>query len=229
MISCCQYLIPSRWYRGVYPNSPTMLFSYLLALCLLAVQGMPTCVDLPVNSELLGKGLTESFSCDSFGQQIIVTLKFEKWGIIVSPSFAPALDRNATCPSRIVAAFKKKNRPAMIYYKPSPKPDFFKKIAPAEYRKFKAGKKPNWPCGKVPVQTVHVWRNRKLFVSSIRKAVHDLEQIRGRDCSGPGEKNYTPGVPIPRSFLIKRLNRERLTTTAITYLRTIAFQNYFCV
>ncbi len=211
--------------HSAHDMAPSRIFFLVIALLTIRSHAQQKCVNVPFNPSALGKGVTEVGGCDSFGLILKTSFKFLKWGLSFTPVYLHS------CPSEIVVAYRKKNRPAMLYYRPGPGPEAFKTIAPVEYRKFKKGSIPKWPCYKVKVrvQKVHVWRNRKLFVRLISEAVQGIEGIRTIDCEGSDEKGYDPNRMFNWAEVNERARKEWLSTTAVTYLRSLAFSNFFCV
>ncbi len=135
---------------------------------------------------------------DYFGR--CATWKLTNWtdyrtlGLSITP-FADVLSKYAAvCPVNMAIEYRRSNRPAVIYYRPAPKPEFFKHVTPEEYRKYKNGGEPKWPCDTIilPFQTVLPWRNRKLFVKLIKQTVNDMRVFQSQDCLGFGNKSYHP-------------------------------------
>ncbi len=200
-------------------------FLLLVALLALGSHAQKKCVDVPINPAALDQAVNSTFGCDSTGLTIKRSFKLMKWGLSYTPG------HKYSCPAEIVVAYRKKNRPAMIYYRPRTGPEAFRTIAPAEYRKYKNFETPNWPCHKVkvPVQSLHVWRNRKLFVRLITEAIQGIEGIRKQDCAGPNEKYYLFDQKFSWTEVNERARKQWLATTAVTYLSSLAFSNFICV
>ncbi len=117
----------------------------------------------------------------------------------------------------------------MIYYRPEVHGEYFKDTHPKLYEEYRNG---TWysftfPCHEVPVQRVHVWNNRKLFVKLVGTAVYQIERIRDTDCDSPEhwirQRNFTLGE------MRRKLRRDRIATAGINFLHGVAFQNFFCV
>ena len=131
----------------------------------------------------------------------------------------------------------------MLYYRPAPTLKDYRTMAPKEYAEFERGVRPAWPCNKLrlPLKTVHVWRQRALFVKLVNEAIKGITTIRDLNCSevgypegGFGRPKISPAPvkPVPKFELevVRRIiNRERVSNAALTYLHGIAFSNFFCV
>ena len=114
--------------------------------------------------------------------------------------------------------------------RPAPKPIDFKFIAPKEYADFKQGGLPNWPCNKpkVPVQSVHMWKQRALFVRLLTTALKGIEEIRDFDCTAPGNPYHNAIRKFTWTEVLQLVANDRVATAAVNYLRGIAFANFVC-
>ena len=85
-----------------------------------------------------------------------------------------------------------------------------------------------WPCHKVPLRRVHVWKNRAKFVSLLKTATQNVKRIREIDCAAPehyGSHNNT----FSWKELREKIEEDRTATAAINFLHGVAFRNFFCV
>ena len=192
-----------------------------------AAQRQPAapCVgQFPMEVSAIGKKDSAPGGCSPGGQSITRTYNIYKWGLFVSERYAPVL-----CRQEIVVAYRKSNMPAMIYYRPYVTPVDIKSTHPVLYRKFRNGDYSTpYPCDKVPVQNVHVWKNRKLFVRLLNNAVRIIAHIRDFDCGAP-EVYGDPNDTFTWTELRKRIASDRAPTAAINFLQGVAFSNFFCV
>lgn len=201
--------------------------SLLYAICV--VDSMPPpakpCLGkLPIPAQLIGKSSYGSGGCSPGGSQSSSSLTIYNWGMFFSPLFY----WEEGCREHIVIAYTKSNVPAMIYHRPLVSPEYFNKSHPALYKKFKNGNGNVLPCNTVPVNKVFVWKNRTLFVKLINSVASGLFSIRAQDCSAPG--NYgDPNRKFSWKELGERIKHDRITTSAIAYVHSLAYSNYFCV
>ncbi len=198
-------------------------FSFLCLLGLAIAKPAPCAGKYPVEEAVIGKEGYAPGWCSTGGVQFASTLKIHKWGLTVAP-----LSGHQECKENIIVLYTKSNRPAMIYHRPFAGPKFFKKSHPALYKKHKSGGYVRWPCHKVPLRRVHVWKNRAKFVSLLKEVLSNVERMRSIDCLGP--EHY--GSYKDR-FSWKQLRRkiadDRVITAVVNYLHGVAFRNYFCV
>ncbi len=128
-----------------------------LALLVLIAHRRHVCTaDAPISRDLFGKGIETERHCESPGGTARGEFKLLNWGLFIR-LFLYSDPWDAACPASMVIEYRRGNRPAVIYYRAEPKPEFFKDIAPAEYRKYKNGGSPKWPCDNTifPIQSVH--------------------------------------------------------------------------
>ncbi len=189
---------------------------------------------VPVEPTLTGKAISASHDCSNGGGFYQNIVQFYNWGISYTPYFfIEEFERG--CRADIVVAYTRSNRVQVIYYRPSVKPHFFKHIAPATFKHYQNLKRhvtppPNtkWPCHKVPVQRVHVWRQRKLFVKLVKLAVKEMTYRRNLDCEDP--RYYgRPDAKFSWDRVREKIKRDRIYTAAITFFHGVAYSNYFCV
>ncbi len=172
----------------------------------------------------IGKKGSAAGGCSPGGQTTTRTYNIYKWGLFVSDRFFEVV-----CREEIVVAYRKSNMPAMIYYRPLIRPTDIKSTNPALYRKYKNGDfSTPYPCNKVPVQNVHVWKNRELFMRLLNNAVRIIAHIRDFDCGAP-EEYGDPNRTFTWTELRGRIANDRAPTAAINYLQGVAFSNFFCV
>ena len=201
----------------------------VFALFALTANAMPKCTvgAKPIESSNIGKGSTGYGGCSRGGTTSSRGFKFRSWGLHYFPLFGYGF----TCQDDFVITYRKSNQPAMIYYRPAPKPDDFKTIAPKVYAEYKRGGLPIWPCNniKVPVQKVHVWKQRALFVRLIKQAAKGVQHIRDYDCYTPPGPWHNPKREFSWKEVRQKIAEDRVRTTALNFLHDIAFSNFFCV
>ncbi len=205
----------------------TLSFLVLLATILVSTraQSLTPCVGkYPLGLSVIGKEAYESGGCSPGGQQSSTALKIHSWGLYFSPLFY----NNGGCREEIVISYTKSDRPAMLYYRPLAEPKYFANTHPQLFKKYQNREFVQFPCQTVPVQKVHVWNNRVLFVSLVNKAARGVEYIRNLDCSAP-EHYGNPNAKFSWTELRQRIADDRVPTAALTFLHTLAYSNFFCV
>lgn len=209
------------------------------ALCVSAQHRGCQEVRFPVDSSLMRKEVSRS-GCSRGGSFFETRVRVLPWGIIFV-----GLNGPNKCTEEITLVFRKRDRPAEIFWKPEAGPFFFRNIAPDVFRRYQQcfGKRfpnrpkscgfagsitYNWPCHKVPWQSVIVWGpRRKLFISLITKMVRGVRNIRdGDDCRYPGAP---PTFRVPLSYVAQKQFEARITTAALTLLTKVAYENFFCI
>lgn len=105
----------------------------------------------------------------------------------------------------------------------------FKTPHPRLHKEYKNG---DWnvkfPCETIPVQTIHVYNNRRRFVALIKKAVGSVVHIRTVDCTAR-EAYGNPNKTFSRTELQERIADDRISTAVLNFLHGVAFRNFFSV
>ncbi len=210
-------------------NTHVYMFVTFVALFALTANAMPKCTvgAKPFELSNIGKGSFGYGGCSRGGSTSRRSFKFHSWGLQYFPLFGYGF----TCQDDFVITYRKLNQPAMIYYRPAPKPEDFKTIAPKEYAEFKRDGITSWPCNKIkiPVQKVHVWKQRALFVRLIKQAAEGVQDIRDYDCYAPPGPWHDPKQKFSWTELRKKIAEDRVRTAALNFLHGVAYSNFFCV
>ncbi len=209
--------------------SHNLVILLTLTLALHTARSLPnpppcTTGKFPLELPAIRREATAPGGCSRGGSQSTSVLKVFRWGLLVSPDFYYA----AGCREDIVTSYTRSNAPAMIYHRPPVGPEYFKNSYPGLYAKHLKREFVTWPCNKVPVRNVHVWNNRKLFVSLLTKATRIAEYIRATDCAAP-ENRGNPFDTFSWAYLRSRIAEDRVVTASINFLHNVAFSNFFCV
>ncbi len=202
-------------------NLTTLSFLCLFGLAM--AKPAPCTGKYPVEEAVIGKEGYAPGWCSTGGMQFATTMKIHKWGLTVAP-----LSEHQECKENIIVLYTKSNRAAMIYHRPFAGPKFFKKSHPALYKKHKSGGYVRWPCDKVPLRRVYVWKNRAKFVSLLKEALSNVKSMRDIDCGSPD--NY--GSYKDRytwKQLRRKIAEDRVITAAVNFLHGVAYRNFFCV
>ena len=127
---------------------------FLTAYLVVSAEAKQNCG--PIEQSFIGKGYGAINYCGRGGVYHSHRFKFFDTGLRYSPLYG----LGDTCQDQIFISFRKKNKTALIYYRPAPKPQDFENIAPQHHAGFKQRPydPPNWPCHKIQikVQKVHV-------------------------------------------------------------------------
>ncbi len=173
---------------------------------------------------VIDKGGYAPGGCSPGGASYSTSMTIHKWGLTVAP-MAPY---RAGCKEHITVSYTRSNRPAMIFHRPFTGIEFFKKSHPELYWKSKSGRSVDFPCNKVPLRRVHVWKNRAKFVSLLKSALRNVEVMREKDCAAP-EYYGSHKDRFTWKQLRAKIVDDRAETAAINFLQGIAFRNFFCV
>lgn len=206
--------------------SATTLF-FLIQL-LTRTLGAPSSCS-PVDADTLGKTVSHG-GCSLGGVAELSDVSVEPWGIKHRPLYWPSLSSDwEVCAEEIVLLFGRDSKHTTLYHRPRTSAAYFAKRNPHLYKRFRENNSAvRFPCHSVPVDRVHVWRNRNRFQTLLRKMAFGIRQIRDANHRCEGVRN--PWLrSISRAQLIDSLDRYKVTGAAINYLHYVAYSNYFCI
>lgn len=184
-------------------------------------QALPHLGRFPIEPSVMGKEVEKPGGCSPGGFQLGTELKIKSWGVFFSPLF----QFPSACQEEIIFVYTKLNRPAMVYYRPLANPKFFARSHPKLFKKFENQEYVEFPCHRVPVRKLHVWKNRAAFVALLKKATNGVEYIRQLDCSSP-EHYWHPNQTFSWTQLQERIRDDRVATAALTYLYNLGYSNF---
>lgn len=174
--------------------------------------------NIPLDPSLVGQREFGKGACTPDGALFSSEVRIESWGIFFSPLFHKPYFGGPACEAHIVSLFRRQDKASLILYRPSVSTSFFSKVAPEAFNALKTNIQSPIPCALVAVQRVQAWGpTRNTFISLVRDAVSGLERIREFDCV---DLRSSPQTALKRSFI---------TTSAITYYRKLAYDNFFRV
>ena len=173
---------------------------------------------------VIGEAYSAAGGCSIGGLMTGTTIEIHRWGMY----FSPMSTYSDPCPEEIVFVYTKSDRPAVIYYRPFRSAKFFATTHPKLFQKYQGDRYVKFPCHKIAVQKVHVWKNRAWFMSLVKKSMSGLEYIRSHDCLSP-ESGGDPNRKFGWTQLRRRIAYDRITTAGITFLHNLAYRNFFCV
>ncbi len=199
-------------------------FSFLCLLGLALAKPAPCTGKYPMEEAVIGKLGYAPGGCGLGGGSYSTSMTIHKWGLTV----APEAQYKAGCKEHITVSYTKSNGPAMIYHRPFTGPEFFKKSHPELYWKSKKGRSVDFPCHKVPLRRIHVWKNRAKFVSLLEIALANIEYMRKKDCGSP-EYYGSHKDRLSWEQVRWKIEQDRTETAAINFLHGVAFRNFFCV
>jgi len=158
-------------------------------------------------------------------------LRLERWAVIYEP-FPPPNDINGNinipaCREEIVSLFSRgKTSAFMIYYRPAVLPAFFERNYPRLYEKSLRDFTVKFPCEKVPLKKFAAWgNNRGMFADHLKRMYWGILKMRNTHCHDDYGGTKTSWS---RKEMELRIMRERITTSALTYLDSVAFNSFLC-
>lgn len=179
--------------------------------------------DVPLEPSLVGESLV-STGCSPGGAQLSSLLRIESWGILFSPTFGRPYEGGPLCRTNIVSMFRRRDKPALILYRPSVNASFFASAAPQVFKTLQKDVYSPMLCDLVPTQEIEAWGpTRNTFIKLIHDSVSGIQFIRDFDC------NDERGVPFEFRFNEPEttLKRHLVANAALTYLRGVAYDNFF--
>lgn len=166
----------------------------------------------PIDKDLFFKRLSEFSGCSPGGVTVNHNVRIEPWAVIYQPFNSPQSQEGSnnpspTCREEIVSVYRRSNRLPMLYYRPP-------KFVPFD-------------CTKIPIQKIMAWGpGRKRFTQLLKTMEFGIKLLRRTDCADefPGFKPQ-----LDRADVNRKLERERITTAALTYINGVAFNSYLCI
>jgi len=176
----------------------------------------------PINPKLFGKSIHSDAECDIASSDLRHSLRLEPWAVIYSPLWLHNRHPNV-CPPEIIAVFRRSNKPAMVYYRRAVKKSFFPEVP----KKDPISLQELWPCDKIPLQKFFAWGpGRKQFNQHIKTMYTGIEKLRTTHCY---DDFYGRKKTWTREELETRVLQERISSTAQSYLDSVAFNSFTCI
>jgi len=195
------------------PMMFALYFACILSLLVTSVLAMPapTCSlgKHPIDKDLFSKKISAFSGCSRGGITANHNVRIEPWAVIYQPFNFPQTQNGPlpTCREEIISVYRRSNVVPKLYYRPA-------KFVPFD-------------CTKIPIEKIMAWgpgRNR--FKSLVMKMEVGIKDIRATDCND----EFSGLKPqLSRQEVNDKLNRERITTAALTYINGVAFNSYLCV
>jgi len=164
----------------------------------------------PVDPVLFYKKVISETGCSGAAIQVQASVRIEPWAIIyTAPPEVPY--RPPTCSEEIISVFRRSNVIPKLYYRA-------------------ASHAPSTDCSKVNVRKITAWGpSRKEFTQLMGKMEGGIKDIRSIPIASCRDFTFGLKDKWTRAELDGRINRERITTTALTILNGAAFNSYICV
>lgn len=179
----------------------------------------------PFNAKLIGKKISGSGGCSLGGLSSGRSLSLEPWAVIFEEFYNTSEN---VCFEKTISVFRRSNKWPTIYYRPSATRAFFKKHHPAVWKN-SLKKKYNfkWPCEKVPLKIYRAWGgSRNQFSNQLNNMHQGLTWMREVHCYD----NYTGDKKSwNRKELQVRITRERIISSALSYIESVAFNSFLCI
>ena len=190
-------------------------FSFLLLLGQAMAQPASCVGKYPMEETVIGNRSKQTTEWCTYGKGPNYYMQIYKWGIHVYELMAA----HVGCGRHITVVYTKSDRSAIIYYIPQVRAKFFERSHNKAYRSS------HFPCHKVPVQKVLVWKNRAKFALVLKSAVSMVMSMRSTECGGPP----IGGLTYTWQSIRGAIARDRIVQAALTFLHGVAFRNSVCV
>lgn len=180
----------------------------------------------PLHNDTIGMVWRDSVGCGRGGGSVFQELLFKNWALIYRPGDGSWLDYKV-CETEIAIPFTRKNEPAVIYHRVAVNETYFEKNHPAVFKASKNAKRVfKWPCEKLPVK---VYKSSGPQRSEFEKHIKQLrfnilwQRKAFVGCYEDDNKKWV------KKELEGKLRRERLLTSALSFVESVAFNSDICV